>query len=52
MLKMIEKSGFDFPPESEHTFSALYFHENPILDVSTIEERIKANNLRRVKKSI
>ena len=39
MLKMKGKKekSFDFPPDSEHTFSTSYFNEKPILDVSTIE---------------
>ena len=35
---------------NEHTFSTSYFHEKPILDVSTIEESIQAILLRRVEK--
>ena len=27
---------FDLPPNSEHIFSASYFHEKAIIDVSTI----------------
>ena len=38
MFKMKQKNeGSDFTPNSEHTFTKLYLHENPILDVSTIE---------------
>ena len=29
--------NFDSPPDNEHTFSAPYFHEKPIVDVENIE---------------
>ena len=41
---------FNLTLDNEHTFSISYFHEEPILDVLTIEERIKAMNLHRVSK--
>ena len=47
--KQINES-FYFPPDNEHTFSISYLHENPLLYVPTIEERIKAMNLQSVKK--
>ena len=34
----------------QHTFSTSYFHEEHILDVSNIEERIQAMNFHRVEK--
>ena len=40
--------SFYLPSDSEHTFSASYFHEKPILDVSTIEYLIKEMNFHRV----
>ena len=42
--------SFYFPPDNKYTFSASYFHEEYIVDVETIEERIKSMNLHRVQK--
>ena len=42
--------SFDLTPDYAHTFSTSYFHEEPILDVSTIEESIKFMKLHRVEK--
>ena len=49
MKEKINES-FYFPPDSEQTFSAYYFHENTMLDVSTIEENIIATHLNRLQK--
>ena len=37
--------SFDFTPDNEHNFYTSFL-EKPLLDVATIEERIKAMNLR------
>ena len=41
---------FDKQLDNEYTFSASYFHEKPIVDVETIEERLTPINLHRVEK--
>ena len=33
--------NFDYPPDNEPTFSASYFHEGLIVNLETIEERLK-----------
>ena len=48
-IKLIS-DAFDFAPDSERKISTPYIHENPVLDVSNIEDLIKEMNLRRVKK--
>ena len=48
-INKIDES-FDSPPDNEHTFSESYFHKKPIVDLQTIEERIKSTNLHRVQK--
>ena len=41
---------FDSPPYNEPKFSSSYFHEEPIFNVETIEERLKEMKLHRVQK--
>ena len=41
--------NFDSPPDNKHNFSASYVHEEPIVDKETIEDKLKAMNLYRVK---
>ena len=33
--------NFDSPPDNEPTFSSSYFHEEPIVNLETIEESLK-----------
>ena len=40
--------NFDYPPDNEPTFSSPYFHEEPIVNVETIEERLREINLHRL----
>ena len=42
--------SFDLHQDSENIFYASYFHEKPLLGVSTIEGKIKAMNLQKVQK--
>ena len=39
------EGNIDSSPDIEHTFLSSYFHEKPIVDVETIEERFKRNEL-------
>ena len=41
---------FLLTPDNAHTFFEYYFHEEPILDVSTVEYLIKEMNFHKVQK--
>ena len=41
-----------FPPENEQNFSKTYFRGKHLLDVATIEKRIKSMSLKRVQKKV
>ena len=50
--KDINKSdeNFDSTQDNEPNFSSSYFHEEPIVNVESIEERLRVINLHRVQK--
>ena len=43
--------NFDFPPDNEPTLSSSYFHEEPLVNVETIKERLKGMDLHRLQKN-